>query len=127
MDKDLIQKLKWCKRELAALKIAHVLSIDDAVFYSASGTEQFLFSPSELLEVTVEYDSNIEYQPFCQVYISCPQFFNDYFLNYYTYVSKAHVFDAYINRGAIGNTIFVTVKAISTADIKSFKIEKKGI
>lgn len=124
MDKSLVQKLKWCRRELAALKIAHEQSLEGVSFFTATASKQITIGQLfDRVNVYVNYDENIINEPFCQVYLDNPQFFQKSLL---FYISNQH--DLYLDPYWVGSfTTTINVKVISSAEIKSIEIVKEGV
>lgn len=118
MDADtLTQKLKWCKRELLALKTAHQRGLGTASFFS--DTDFLSFAPTSyannFLYITVQFDS-LPYSPYCQCYISSAQYFQPMEITYDTNANQMiFVFMSYL----LNVTIPVNAKVIATAEIKS--------
>ena len=122
MDKDLTEKLKWCKRELAGLKQAHETGLGLVDFYSAE--IPFDFTPrwenQFMFRIIVEFDNSIDYIPMCQCYISMGQYFDPYDMNFDEANHKLTI----IYTSEVPNvTISLNIKAIAAAPIVSLIAE----
>lgn len=125
MDKSLVQKLKWCRRELAALKIAHEQSLEGVNFFTATASQQITIGALfDTLHIYINYDESVVNAPFCQVYVDNPQFYSEAHLSFSDYYHYHHY---YLNPYWVGSyTTDINVRAISTAEIKSITIEVRG-
>lgn len=120
MDNKLVDKLKWCKRELAGLKIAYERGIGAVNFFSETSNNTLLFEPSTpALKITVQF-GDVDYQPYCQCYISMPQYFQRsriYFDNENNQLICIYM--SYITNISLE----IDVKAIASADMESITLE----
>ena len=122
MDRDsLINKLKWCKREVQALKIAHEKGLGAASFYSATDFMDYVATSynNNFLKITVQFDE-LPYTPYCQCYISSAQYFQPFKVSYDEANNQmVFLYEVYL----LNVSIPVNVKAIATAEISSITME----
>ena len=123
MDKDLTKKLKWCKRELASLKIAHEQSVGEVNFYSATKQATVTLNLMSYVIIEVNYNKGMEQSPACQIYLDMPQYFSSSSMSFVPgYNSSYNKLKLSSYWGVFGTTITLNVKAISSAEISSINI-----
>lgn len=123
MDNKLVEKVKWCKRELAGLKQAHESGVGLINFYSYYTSFSYIPSWENEFQfkITVQFDTSIEYSPMCQCYLTIPQFFMPVSVVFDEANSQVvMVYTAYINNV----TLTVGVKTIAAAPITSVTLEE---
>lgn len=120
MENKLVEKLKWCKRELAGLKIACERGVGVVDFYSNTTSQLMLFQPSTpALRITVQF-ADVNYQPYCQCYLSNTQYFQPARISYDdTTNTLTCIYLCFVTNV----TINVSVKAIASAAIDSVTLE----
>lgn len=118
MENKLVEKLKWCKRELAGLKQAHETGLGLVDFYSE--TTYLLFTPTwenqYMFEVIVEFDNSIDYIPMCQCYISLGQYFDPYTI---LFDETSHKMTVQYTCEVPNVTLDINIKAIAASPIVS--------
>ena len=71
MERDFITRLKWCRREVEALKTAQNVGLGLVDFYS--DTEHYTYNPTTLedsnLMITVQFSSSLDFRPYCECYL----------------------------------------------------------
>lgn len=120
MDNKLVEKLKWCKRELAGLKIAHERGGGSVDFYNKTENELLLFQPSTpSLVITVQFE-DVDYQPYCQCYINNAQFFQPTAIYYDDTTSTLTcAYMCFVTNVSLD----VSVKVVASAAIGSVSLE----
>lgn len=118
MENKLVEKLKWCKRELAGLKQAHETGLGLVDFYSA--TTSLLFTPrwenQFMFEIIVEFDNSIDYIPMCQCYVSSGQYYEPYTI---IFDEDSHTMTIQYSSELSNVTVTVDIKAIAASPIVS--------
>lgn len=122
MDHNLVDKLKWCERELHGLKQAHETGLGLVNFYSEES--QLLWVPTwenqYQFHIVVQFASDIDYSPMCQCYINIAQYYEPIDIKF-DEVNKTVeiIYMAYINNV----TLDTKIKTISAAPIVSVVVE----
>lgn len=121
-ERALVQKLKWLKREILALKTAHTKGLGTASF--ASDTSSLLYSPTggsnQYLKITAKFADSILESPVAQCYISNAQYFEQ---NDIKWDDAAHTV-TFLYRCYITNvSLDVDCKVIATAAIENITME----
>lgn len=117
----LVEKLKWCKRELQGLKIAHERGLGTASFYSKTDFMNYVASSynDNYLKITVQFDT-LDYTPYCQCYISSAQYFQPFRVEFDTDNSRMIFwYMSYL----LDVSIPVNVKVISALEAQSITME----
>lgn len=118
MENKLVEKLKWCKRELAGLKIAHETGLGLVDFYSKQ--IDFQFTPTwqnqYMFEIIVGFDTSLDYIPMCQSFISLGQYFDPYNI---VFDETANTVKISYTSSVPNVTLDLTIKTIAASPIIS--------
>lgn len=74
---EFIDKIRWIRAEILALKQSATKGINSISFYSA--TDEYLgafITGATMLITTVHFDSSVTTQPMCQIYMNDARFLN---------------------------------------------------
>lgn len=123
MDKDLIEKLKWCKREIAGLKQAHEVGLGLIDFYSEQ--IDFSFTPTwenqYMFKIIVEFDNSYDYIPMCQCFITLGQYLDPYNI---VFDEEQHTIIITYTCQIPNVTLSLVIQAIAAAPIVSLTAEE---
>lgn len=120
MDKSLVQKLKWCKREVAALKIAHDRGMGTVSFFTSYDSLLALFdSMHNCVKITLQFE-DLGFEPYCQCYISNAQYFQPISTNYNLSTNQLVIlYRCYVNNVSLT----VETKVVAASPILSIEME----
>lgn len=71
MERGLTERLKWCKRELSALKTAQNVGLGLVDFYSSTSNTNYKctgLNDSNFL-ITIQFSQELSFRPYCEAYL----------------------------------------------------------
>lgn len=116
----LTKKIKSIRGELLAMKQVHERGLGVLDLCDGSGSLQYDSSTYPYLKITVKFDSDVSKSPYCQCYISNPQYFYNSQMrwdganNQFVFIYACNVSTA---------SIMVYAKAVATVPVKSVTME----
>lgn len=121
MERSLVERIKWCKREIEALKTAQNVGLGLVDFYTMTKSARYnptTFEQTNYL-ITVQFRQDLDFRPFCEVYVEDS---GQLSLNSTTFDSSNKKIKFRYTAG-INFDIVVYVKVISVVPIISITME----